>query len=125
MKKFFTVLAILMIFIMVLSLAGCGKKAESDNSLVGTWEYMDEENGIGAVYVLNEDGTGTYTVIAGEEEVTYELKYEEADGHLLVSFVNNETFSEDDVFDSEFHFEDADILIIKDSFGEEMTYIRK
>lgn len=125
MKKFFTILAILMIFVMVLSLAGCGKKAEADYSLVGTWEYMDEENGIGAVYVLNEDGTGTYTMIAGEEEVTYELKYEEADGHLLVTYVNNEIFTEEDVFDSEFHFEDADTLIIADSFGEEMTYVRK
>ena len=125
MKKFFTILTILMIFVMVLSLAGCGKKAEADNSLVGTWEYMDEENGIGAIYVLNEDGTGTYTMIVGEEEVTYELKYEEADGHLLVTYVNNDIFTEEDVFDSEFHFEDADTLIIADSFGEEMTYVRK
>ena len=33
--------------------------------------------------------------------------------------------TEDDVFDSEFSFKDANTLIIKDSFGEEMTYVKK
>ena len=61
----------------------------------------------------------------GEEEVTYELKYEAKDGHLLVSYVNNEIFSEDDVFDSEFSFKDAKTMIVKDSFGEEQTFIKK
>ena len=75
--------------------------------------------------MLNEDGTGTYTMKVGEQEVTYELKYEVKDGHLLVRYVNNETFSEDDVFDSEFSLQDADTMIIKDTSGEEMTFVRK
>ncbi|MBQ1391097.1 MAG: hypothetical protein IIY82_05055 [Firmicutes bacterium] len=96
-----------------------------NDSLAGTWEYRDEENGLGAIYVLNEDGTGTYTMIVGDQEVTYELEYEVQDGHLLVVYVNNEIFSEDDIFDSEFTRPDANTLIIKDSLGEELTYIRQ
>ena len=93
-------------------------------SLVGIWTYTDEENGIGAVYDLKEDGTGTYTMIVGEEEVTYELKYEVQDNLLLVTYVNNETFTEDDVFENEFRFEDEQTLVIKDSFDEEMTFVK-
>ena len=62
--------------------------------------------------------------VAGQE-VAYDLKYEVKDGHLLVTYLNNDTFTEDDVFDSEFSFKDANTLIIKDSFGEEMTYVKK
>ena len=123
MKKVVSTLAALLAVVMVLSVAGCGSK-KAENSLVGTWEYTDKETGIGAVYVLNQDGTGTYTLKAGEE-VTYELKYEAKDGHLLVTYVNNDAFSEDDVFDNEFSFQDANTLIIKDSFGEEMTFVKK
>ncbi len=123
MKKISAILMVLLAFAMILSIAGCGKT--DDNSLAGIWEYSDTENGIGAVYDLKDDGTGTYTMKVGEQEVTYELKYEVKDGHLLVVYVNNDTFTEDDVFDSEFSFKDANTLIIKDSFGEEMTFVRQ
>ena len=113
----------LLVFAIVLAVAGCGKKG--DNSLVGVWEYKDTENDIGAVYDLKDDGTGTYTMKVGETEVTYELKYEVQNGHLLVRYVNNETFSEDDVFDSEFSFKDDNTLIIKDTSGMEMTFVKK
>ena len=106
-----------------LTVAGCGKKG--DDSLVGVWEYKDTENGIGAVYDLKADGTGTYTMTVGETEVVYELKYEVQDGHLLVRYVNNETFSEDDVFDSEFVLKDANTMIVKDTSGMEMTFNKK
>ena len=96
-----------------------------EEPLVGIWEYTDEENGIGAVYDLKGDGTGTYTMTVGDEEVTYELKYEVEDSHLLVTYVNNDTFTDDDVFYNEFRFEDDGTLIIKDSFDEEMTFIKK
>lgn len=128
MKKLTAFLAALLVFAMTLSLAGCGAKGEvkgEENSLVGTWEYTDTEFGIGAVYVLNENGTGTYTMKVGDEEVTYELKYEVKDGHLFVTYVNNDIFTEDDVFDSEFSFKDVNTLVIIDSFGEEMTFIKK
>ena len=64
-------------------------------------------------------------MIVGETEVTYELKYEVKDGHLLVRYVNNESFTEDDVFDSEFSFKDDNTLIIKDSLGKEMEFLKK
>jgi hypothetical protein len=104
-------------------LLGGAALAESP-SLVGTWTYSDDESGIDAVYDLKEDGTGTYTMIVGEEEVTYELKYEVQDNLLLVTYVNNETFTEDDVFENEFRFEDEQTLVIKDSFDEEMTFVK-
>ena len=123
MKQIKNIMTALLVFAIVLAVAGCGKKG--DNSLVGVWEYNDTENDIGAVYDLKDDGTGTYTMKVGETEVTYELKYEVQNGHLLVRYVNNETFSEDDVFDSEFSFKDDNTLIIKDTSGMEMTFVKK
>lgn len=111
------------VIIAVLAISGCTKK--NDQSLAGVWEYEDTENGIGALYDLKDDGTGTYTMKVGDTEVTYELKYEVKNNHLLVTYVNNETFTEDDVFDSEFSFKDANTLVIKDSFGEEMVFVKK
>ena len=123
MKRISAVLAAVLVLVLILSVAGCSKKAYA--SLTGVWEYADEETGMSAVYDLNDDGTGTYTMKVGEEEVVYELKYEVQDGHLLVTYVNNEIFSEDDVFDSEFSFQDDNTIIIKDTFGAEMTFVRK
>ena len=123
MNKSRVILAALLVFSMIFSLTGCGKG--NDTSLAGTWEYSEPENGIGAVYVLKDNGTGTYTIKVGETEVTYELKYEAKDGHLLVRYVNNEIFSEEDVFDSEFRFKDSKTLIIKDTSGEELVFVRK
>ena len=119
MKK---LIAALLALTMLLTVAGCGKKG--DDSLVGVWEYADTANDLGAVYDLKDDGTGTYTMKVGETEVTYELKYEVQDGHLLVRYVNNEIFSEDDVFDSEFSFKNADTIIIKDTMIHLFSYMR-
>jgi len=123
MRKLRTIIMAMLVIAMAVSVAACGKK--SDNSLVGVWEYADTESDLGAVYDLKEDGTGNYTMKVGETEVTYELKYEVKDGHLLVTYVNNETFTEDDVFDSEFSFKDDNTLIIKDSSGKEMEFLKK
>ena len=122
MKNFRSVIAVLLVLAMALAAAGCGKKAES---LVGTWEYTSEEMGMSAVYVLKADGTGTYTLKVGEETVVYELKYETKDGHLLVTFVNNEIFTEEDVLDSEYTLKDANTLVIKDTSGMEMEFLKK
>ena len=123
MRKLRTFIMAMLVIAMAVSVAACGKK--SDNSLVGVWEYADTESNLGAVYDLKEDGTGTYTMKVGETEVTYELKYEVKDGHLLVTYVNNDIFTEDDVFDNEFRFEDDGTLTIKDSFDEEMTFVKQ
>ena len=123
MKRISAVLAAVLALVLILSVAGCSKKA--DASLTGVWEYADEETGMSAVYDLKDDGTGTYTMNVAGTEVVYELKYEVKDGHLLVSYVNNEIFSEDDVFDNEFNLKDSKTLIVKDSFGTETTFVKK
>jgi ABC-type oligopeptide transport system substrate-binding subunit len=123
MKKLKVILSALLLCVMVLPMAGCSGKKET--SLAGVWEYADTQSGFSAVYDLKEDGTGTYTLTVGEETVVYELKYEVKENHLLVTYVNNETFSEEDVFDNEFSLKDANTLIIKDSFGTEMTFAKK
>ena len=123
MKKINSILMVLLVFVMVFSIIGCGK--QNNNSIVGIWEYSDQENGIVAIYDLKDGGIGTYTMEVGEQEVVYELKYEVKDNHLLVTYVNNETFTEDDVFDNEINFKDSNTLIIKDSSGEEMTFVKK
>ena len=127
MKKI--LILVLVLALVCVFMVACGGNSgggdASENSLTGVWKYEDKENDIGAVYDLKDDGTGTYTMIVGEEEVTYELKYEVQDNHLLVTYVNNDTFTEEDVFDSEFSFQDANTLIVKDSFGEEMTFVKQ
>ena len=129
MKKLSALITVVVILVMVFCLAGCGGSGDAapadENSLVGVWTYADEESGIGATYDLKDDGTGTYTMVVGEEEVTYELKYEVQEGHLLVTYVNNEIFTEDDVFDSEFSFKDENTIIIKDSTDMEMEFVRQ
>ena len=120
MKKIIT---LLLLAVVTLSAFGCYKKSEQ--SIVGTWEYNGSENGMGAVYDLKDDGTGTYTMKVGETEVTYELKYEIQNNHLLVRYVNNEIFSEDDVFDSEFSFKDSNTFVIKDETFGDMEFVRK
>ena len=124
MKKLNKLFAVLLVFIMALTVTGCGKKDEN-YSLVGVWEYADKENGISAVYDLNDKGTGTYTMTVGENTVVYELKYEVQNNHLLITFVNNDIFSEDDVLDSEFRFKDANSFIVKDSTGAELEFVKK
>ena len=125
MKKNNVVIIALLVVTMVVCLMGCGGGSGHDYSLTGVWEYSDEANGIGSVYDFKDDGTGTYTMNVAGNEVVYEMKYEVSDGHLLITFVNNDTFSEDDVFDSEFRFKDENTLIVKDSLGDDLTYIRK
>ena len=113
----------LFVLVVELFMTGCGQSGEQ--SMTGVWSYSDTTNGMNAVYNLKDDGTGTYTMTVGDQEVTYELKYEVNDGHLLVRYVNNDIFSEEDVFDNEFSFKDANTLIIKDSFDEEMTFVKQ
>ena len=75
MKKTYTMIAALLAVAMIVLLTGCGAGAEkspagTENGLTGTWAYTDSENEFGAVYVLREDGTGTYTMTVGEQTET-------------------------------------------------------
>ena len=57
MKKFYYLLAALLVIAVVVSLPGCGRtdSAKSANPLSGTWEYTDAEYDISTVYVLKDD----------------------------------------------------------------------
>lgn len=132
MKKLSAIIVIVLMLTMVFAFTGCGGSSDSGSSeatdeqkIVGTWNYADEEYGITAVYDFKDDGTGTYNINTGEGEVTYEMNYELSDGHLLITFVNNDTFTEDDVFDHDYHFDGDDTLFVSDDFGEELEFTRQ
>jgi len=97
--------------ITVITLAGCGSK-NKDKGLVGSWEYKDAS---GYVYTFNEDKTGSYTAFGTEMKFTYEDKGTEVsilyDGNTMES-----TF--------EYKIE-GNQLTIKDSFGNDVIYVRK
>ena len=118
-----TMASLLMIALLLFGVAWAEAEAEAP-SLVGVWTYTDEESDMGGIYDLKEDGTGTYTLIFGNEEVTFEIKYEIQDDLLLVNIINDEVFTEEDVMELEFRFEDEQTLIIKDSFEEEMIFVK-
>ncbi len=125
MKKTNIVIIAILLVAIFICLMGCGGSPKADYSLTGVWEYSDEVNGISSVYDFKDDGTGTYTMTVGGNVVVYEMKYEVNDGHLLIIFVNNDIFTEEDVFDSEFRFKDENTLIVKDSLGDDLKYIRQ
>ena len=120
MKYLRKLFAFIAAFTLTVILTGCSRPAD----LTGTWVYKDETRGIEAVYDLKEDGTGTYSV-TGSSSVMYELRYEVQNNHLLVSFLNSDTYSEDLVFDSEFKMKDDNTMVIRDSAGRDMPFIRQ
>ena len=129
MKRFVKSLFLVFVFMIgVFVLTGCGKTGntiqkteaadEIDSQIIGTWEL--DEDGYTATYVLNADGTGSYTLTVEEDSDVKELTYKTENNKLLVTFKGDT-----DVFESEYSFKDNNTLGIKDSFGEEFNYVRK
>ena len=129
MKRF--VKSLFLVFVLMIGvfvLTGCGKTGnttqkvetanEIDSQIIGTWEL--DEDGYTATYVLNADGTGSYTLTVEEDSDVKELTYKTENNKLLVTFKGDT-----DVFESEYSFKDNNTLGIKDSFGEEFNYVRK
>ena len=95
--------------------AAATEAAPADNeatSLVGTWEY---EEMAGIAYRFNADGTGSYDMLGEVMEFTYtdkggsvEIMYSDAD----VPYTADYTI-------------EGDALIIKDSTGMDVKYIKK
>ena len=112
MKK--RLLFIFVVCIGILTLTGCGKK----QSVVGTWEWS--EDGVSATYILNEDGTGSYTLFDGEESETVELTYEVEKNMLLITY-NNDSSA---VYELPFTFKD-NALAIEDSNEDVLMYYKK
>lgn len=111
MKKNILVIGIILMLIASLFiLTGCGKK--DTNSIVGSWEY---ESSSGYIYKFNDDKTGSYTAFGQERAFTYE-----DDGTKLTILYEGDTVSGS----FEYRIEDNK-LIIKDSFGKDVVYVKK
>ena len=113
-KKVISILCIVMIAFVTLALTGCGKKDKKSDkaTLVGTWEY---KSGSSYAYNFKDDKTGSYSVYGTEMPFTYE-----DDGQKVTILYEGNTVS------STFEYKiEGDKLIIKDSFGNDVEYIKK
>lgn len=121
MKRYVKGLLVIFVFLAgFLTLTGCGKKTGNsgiDSQVIGTWE--SESEGIKTTYVLNEDGTGTYTIAFGDQADEKKLTYKTENNKLLITFEGDT-----DVYESEYQLKDGN-LIIKDSFDTETEFQKK
>ena len=86
-------------------------ESNGSSSLVGSWEYADG----GFTYTFNANGTGTYDAYGSVMNFTYtdngasiEFTYEDVAAPTVLEYTI-----------------DGDTLIMKDSFGSDVTYIKK
>ena len=106
MKKY---LCLGFIFAFVILFAtGC----ESSKGLVGSWEY---ESSSDYVYTFNKDKTCSYEFFGSKRECTYE-----DNGSSVTILYDGDTGSS--TYD---YTIDGDTLTIKDSFGDDVIYVRK
>lgn len=109
MKK--KLLFVVFAFIALVTLAGCGSSKEDSKSLIGSWKHETSDY----TYKFNDDKTGSYSYGNTEMKFTYEDKGDKVsilyDGNNVAS-----TF--------EYKIEGKKLLI-KDSFGSDVVYIRK
>ncbi len=108
MKK--KILFCLFALIALVTFVGCDKDSDS-NSIVGSWKYESGDY----TYKFNADKTGSYTAYQTEMEFTYE------DNGKEVSILYN---GNTDASTYEYKIEGKK-LIIKDSIGNDVVYIRK
>lgn len=101
MKKVF----ILFLFVGIFFLTGCNKK----NTIEGKWSHGS------FVYTFNSDKTCSYDYGSSNMSCTYEI-----DGENLSILYKGNTVP----FKTTFKI-DGNKLIIKDSFGSDVEYIRK
>ena len=112
MKKIFLTLILILILISsIFILTGCDNNSSSasKNPLVGSWDHS------GYVYTFNDDKTGSYSVSGTEMKFTYE-----DDGSKVSILYTGNTNA------NTFEYKiDGKKLIIKDSFGKDVEYIKK
>lgn len=111
MKK--TILTIALIALVVVSLivlTGCESK--SSKPIVGSWAY---NGGSDYIYTFKEDNTGSYSAYGNEREFTYE-----DDGSQVSILYNGDTTAGTYEYTI-----DGNKLIIKDSFGNDVEYVKK
>ena len=114
MKKIVSIMLVALMLIGMLSACG-GEKKESEKeepiTIVGTWEY----GSMGAAYIFNEDGTGTYTFSGTDMNFTYT----DDGSKLIIQYENADNTNE-------FSYTiEGKTLHIEDSFGSIVDYTRK
>ena len=104
-------------------MTSCGKKEEEqeekkiDPEVIGTWEYTSE--GIDAIYVLEKDGTGSYTITVEDNTIVKEVDFYTEDSKLMINYDKDP-----DTFELPYRVE-GDVLIVTDSLEEELEYYKK
>ena len=113
MKK--TLLAIglvALLIVCIFMLAGCNKEgAQKTKGIIGSWEYVSG----GYTYTFNEDKTGSY--VYGENKM--EFTYENDESKVSMLYAGNTA-----PLELEYRIE-GNKLIIKDSLGSDVEYIKK
>lgn len=99
----------LMLVAFVVILTGCGSK--KDQGIIGSWKY---ELG-GYVYTFNEDKTGNYAF--GDTKM--EFTYEDDGSKVSILYTGNTS-----PLELEYRIE-GNKLIIKDSFGSDVEYVKQ
>ena len=105
----------LITIITLIIVSGCTNK-NIDPKVVGKWKYTDDDFSV--EYVFKENGTGTYTLNIGDESESKNITYKNKDGKFLITFEKDK-----DVFENKYTIKNGN-LIIEDSFGEKITYIK-
>ena len=118
-KNIKNLILVSVLFLGIFFLTGCTKKI--DSKLIGTWEYAEEESEgvLKSVYVFKKDGTGSQTITVDDASSTNNYTYETKDGKIFITYEGDT-----DVFELGYRFSDND-LVLKDSFDEEFTCIKK
>lgn len=110
MKKIvLTFIMIAMLIVSVFALTGCGEKKEEEKGVVGKWAYSS------FVYTFNKDKTGEYDVVGKIMKFTYE-----DDGQQLSILYEGNT----EPLVLKYRI-DGNKLIITDSFGSDVEYVKK
>jgi len=112
MKKTISIIAlVLMLVASAFVLTGCGEKKEEDKGVVGKWEYQSY------VYTFNEDKTGNYDY--GNSGKGMEFTYEDNGTELSILYTGNTS-----PLVLKYRI-DGNKLIITDSFGKDVEYVKK
>ena len=108
MKKNILIIGIILILVAsIFILTGC--EESKTEGVIGKWEYSS------FVYTFNEDKTGTYDALG----TTMNFTYEDDGSKLSILYTGNTS-------PLELNYRlDGNKLIITDSFGEEVEYIKK
>lgn len=114
MKKVLSFGLLAVVLVLTVFTVACNKK--KDVSIIGKWEYFYNETSRNDIYYeFNKDNTGKYSFYGSDKE----FKYEDSGKELTIKY-------EGDTNSSKFEYSiKDDVLTIKDSFGDNVTYKKK